>query len=61
MYKRIYSDSTFIMYICWNINCLLYVYNNFFNIKYEHTVHTAQILQSPPDPAIFYERGQPDS
>ena len=23
------------------------------------TVHTAQILQSPPDPAIFHERGQP--
>ena len=24
-----------------------------------YTVHTARILQSPPDPAIFNERGQP--
>ena len=24
-----------------------------------YTVHTARILQSPPDPAIFHDRGQP--
>ena len=38
VWRDIFGLYTFIIFICWYINCLLYVNSFFFNIKYEHNI-----------------------